>query len=56
MVFITPQREVAKALHRLDFFEKFLHSAVVALCWQAGPGGEWQVIWCLRKHQMMHDV
>ena len=29
---------------------------VVALCWKAGQGGEWQVILCLRWHQMMHDV
>ena len=36
-------------------FEKVLNT-VVALCWRAGQGGEWQEIWFLRRHQMMYDV
>ena len=24
--------------------------------WQTGHGGEGQVIWCLRRHQIIHDV
>ena len=29
---------------------------MVALFWQTGKGGEWQVIWCLRRPQINHDV
>ena len=29
---------------------------MVALFWQTGKGGEWQVIWCLRRPQIIHDV
>jgi hypothetical protein len=29
---------------------------VVALFWQTGKGGEWQVIWCLRRPKIIHDV
>ena len=28
----------------------------VALFWQTGKGGKWQVIWCLRRPQLIHDV
>ena len=31
-------------------------ATVVALFWQTGKGGEWQVIWCLRRPQIIHDV
>ena len=43
-------------LKRLDFLNNSCHCAVVALIWQAGQGDEWQVIRCLRKHQMMEYV
>ena len=29
---------------------------MVALFWQTGKGGKWQVIWCLRRPQKIHDV
>ena len=32
------------------FFKEVL-ATVVALFWQTGKGGEWQVIWCLRRPQ-----
>ena len=31
-------------------------ATVVALFWQTGKGGEWQVIWCLRRPHIIHDV
>ena len=31
-------------------------ATVVLLFWQTGQGGEWQVIWCLGKHQIIHEV
>ena len=37
------------------FFLEVL-ATVVALFWQTGKGGEWQVIWCLRRPQIIHDV
>ena len=33
-----------------------LLATVVALFWQTGKGGEWQVIWCLRRPQINYDV
>ena len=42
-------------IRQAGLFGKVLATAVV-LCWQAGHGGEWQVIWCLRRHQMRHNV
>ena len=41
-------------LDRLFFLEVL--ATVVALFWQTGKGGEWQVIWCLRRPQIIHDV
>ena len=32
-------------------FVKEVLATVVALFWQTGKGGEWQVIWCLRRPQ-----
>ena len=29
---------------------------VITLFWQTVQVGEWQVIWCLRSHQIVHDV
>ena len=29
---------------------------VAALFWQALQGGKWQVIWCLRRHHILHEV
>ena len=29
---------------------------MVAIFWQTGKDGEWQVIWCLRRPQIIHDV
>ena len=29
---------------------------MVVLFWQKGKGGEWQVIWCLRRPQTFDDV
>ena len=34
----------------------FILATVVALFSQTGKGGEWQVIWCLRRPQKIHDV
>jgi hypothetical protein len=31
-------------------------ATVVALFWQTGKGGKWQVGWCLRRPQIIHDV
>ena len=31
-------------------------ATVVALFWQTGQGGKWQVIWSLRRHKIIHDV
>ena len=31
-------------------------ATVVALFWQTGKVDEWQVIWCLRRPQIIHDV
>ena len=31
-------------------------ATVVILFWQTGQGGEWQMIWCLGSHQIIHDV
>ena len=31
-------------------------ATVVALFWQLGKGSEWQVIWCLSRPQIIHDV
>ena len=42
-------------LDRLSFFKEVL-ATVVALFWQTGKGGEWQVIWCLMRSQIIHDV
>ena len=42
-------------LDRLFFFKVVL-ATVIALFWQTGKGGEWQVIWCLRRPQIIHDV
>ena len=42
-------------LDRLDFFWEVL-ATVVALFWQTGQGDKWQVIWCLRRHKIIHDV
>ena len=41
------------ALDRLFFLEVL--ATVVALFWQQGKGGEWQVIWCLSRPQIIHD-
>ena len=41
-------------LDRLFFLEVL--STVVALFWQIWKGGKWQVIWCLRRPQIIHDV
>ena len=45
---------LAMGLDRLDFLEKF--ATVDALFWQTEQGGEWQVFWCLRIHQIIHDI
>ena len=37
------------------FFLEVL-ATVVALFWQTGKGGEWQVIWCLRRPQIIHYI
>ena len=37
-------------------FLKEVLATVVALFWQTGKGGEWQVIWCLRRPQIIHNV
>ena len=34
----------------------FVLATVVALLWQTGKGGKWQVSWCLRRPQIVHDV
>ena len=31
-------------------------ATVVAQFWQKGKGGEWQVIWCLRRPHIIHYV
>ena len=31
-------------------------ATVVTLFWQTGQRCQWQVIWCLRNHQIIHDV
>ena len=31
-------------------------ATVVALFWQIGQGGEWQVIWCFRRRNLNYDV
>ena len=38
------------------FKKKKVLATVVALFWQTGKGGEWQIILCLRRHQLIHDV
>ena len=43
------------ALITLVLFLEVL-ATVVALFWQTGKGGKWQVIWCLRRPQLIHDV
>ena len=35
-------------LRQAVFFQEVL-ATVVALFWQTGKGGQWQVIWCLRR-------
>ena len=40
----------------LDRFFLEVPASVVALFWQTGKGGKWQVIWCLRRPQIIHDV
>ena len=49
--------DVADAYRCLDrpFFLELL-ATVVALFWQTGKVGEWQVIWCLKRPQMIHDI
>ena len=41
---------------RQAVFLKEVLATVVALFWQTGQGGELQVIWCLRRPQIIHDV
>jgi hypothetical protein len=31
-------------------------ATMVALFWLTGKGGKWQVSWCLRRPQIIHDV
>jgi hypothetical protein len=38
------------------FYKKKVLATVVALFWQTGKGGKWQVIWCLRRPQIIHYV
>ena len=40
-----------KQVLRQAVFVKEVLATVVALFWQTGKGGEWQVIWCLRRPQ-----
>ena len=42
-------------LDRLYFFLEVL-ARVVALFWQTGKGGKWQVSWCLRRPKIIYDV
>ena len=42
-------------LRKAVFFKEVL-ATVVALFLQTGKGGEWQVIWCLMRSQIIHDV
>ena len=41
---------------RKAVFFKEVFATVVALFWQTRKGGEWQVMWCLRRPQIIHDV
>ena len=42
-------------LRQAVFFQEVL-ATVVALFWQTAKGGKWQVIWSLRRPQIIHDV
>ena len=42
-------------LRQTVFFNKVL-ATMVALFWQTGKGDEWQVIWYLRRSQIIHDL
>ena len=47
----------AYLIDRLCSFKRSsCHSALVTLFWQRGKGGKWQVIWCLRRPQIIHYV
>ena len=45
-----------KHVLRQAAFKNEVLATVVALFWQTGKGGEWQVIWCLRRPQLVHNV
>ena len=40
----------------MDHQHVLRQATVVALSWQTGKGGKWQVILCLRRPQIIHDV
>ena len=48
--------ETAGSMDHQHVLRQAVLATVVALFWQTGKGGEWQVIWCLRRPQIIHDV
>ena len=48
--------ETAGSMDHQHVLRQAVLATVVALFWQTGKGDEWQVIWCLRRPQIIHDV
>ena len=50
---------VCVQLHQISVLQLFFLEGLatgVALFWQTGKGGKWQVSWCLRRPQIIHYV
>ena len=48
--------ETAGSMDLQHVLRQAVLATVVALFWQTGKVDEWQVIWCLRRPQIIHDV
>ena len=48
--------ETAGSMDHQHVLRQAVLATVVALFWQTGKIDEWQVIWCLRRPQIIHDV
>ena len=48
--------EMAGSMDHQHVLRQAVLATVVALFWQTGKGDEWQVIWSLRRPQIIHDV
>ena len=46
--------ETAGSMDHQHVLRQAVLATVVALFWQTGKGGEWQVIWCLEYAGLLH--